>query len=120
MLSLIIFLLFTIYAGNMESSSEFWLLGFAVALVLGGSQSLSRSLFSGMLPSTRSAEFFSFFAISSKFASIFGPFTFALLVDLTGSNRIAIFSLATFFLLGIILLAGVKVDQARLSADTPT
>ena len=119
MISLIIFLLITIYAGNMESSAEFWVLGFAVALVLGGSQALSRSLFSGMLPLNRSAEFFSFFAISSKFASIFGPLTFALLVDLTGSNRMAIFSLATFFLLGIMLLFGVKVDRAKLAADAP-
>ena len=119
MLSLIIFLLITIYAANMESSAEFWVLGFAVALVLGGSQALSRSLFSGMLPSARSAEFFSFFAISSKFASIFGPLTFALLVDLTGSNRMAIFSLTIFFLLGMILLATVKVDRTMVAAAPP-
>ena len=84
LVSLVIFLGITVYASRMETSVEFWGLGLAVALVLGGSQALSRSLFASMLPKARSAEFFSFFAISSKFASIFGPLLFALLIELTG------------------------------------
>jgi UMF1 family MFS transporter len=120
--SLIIFLGITVYASRMDSSAEFWGLGLAVALVLGGSQALSRSLFASMLPKARSAEFFSFFAISSKFASIFGPLIFALLIELTGSNRIAILSLAAFFLMGIGLLSTVNVARGRAlaqQADTP-
>jgi UMF1 family MFS transporter len=113
LVSLVIFLVITVYASLMQTAIEFWVLGFAVAIVLGGSQALSRSLFASMLPPERSAEFFSFFAISSKFASIFGPLTFALLIDLTGSNRIAILTLAAFFLAGIILLAGVDVKRGQ-------
>ena len=87
-------------------------------VVLGGSQALSRSLFSSMLPKNRSAEFFGFYAISSKFASIFGPLAFALLIDMTGSNRLAILALAFFFVVGIVLLLGVDVEQGRLQAES--
>jgi UMF1 family MFS transporter len=97
----------------MRTALEFWLLGAAVALVLGGSQALSRSLYSSMVPPARSAEFFSFFAISSKFASILGPLVFALLIDLTASNRLAILSLALFFIFGMILLAGVDIKRGQ-------
>lgn len=111
--SLGIFTAITIYAATMNSAAEFWLLGILVALVLGGSQALSRSLYAGLVPLARSAEFFSFFAISSKFASILGPLVFALLIDLTGSNRLAILALAGFFVIGLWLLTGVDVERGR-------
>jgi len=114
--SLLFFTVITVYASVMNSAVEFWILGFAVAIVLGGSQALSRSLFSSMVPKQRSAEFFGFYAISSKFASIFGPLTFAILIELTGSNRIAILALAIFFVVGIILLIGVDVEKGRVQA----
>jgi UMF1 family MFS transporter len=115
--SLILFTAITIYASIMRSALEFWVLGFAVAIVLGGSQALSRSLFSSMVPKERSAEFFGFYAISAKFASIFGPLAFALLIDWTGSNRLALLALVLFFLGGIVLLAGVDVEQGRNQAQ---
>ena len=111
--TLMVFALITVYAATMRSAAEFWVLGLLVALVLGGSQALSRSLYTGLVPQQRSAEFFSFFAISSKFASVFGPLLFAVLIDLTGSNRLAILSLAVFFVAGIWLLAGVDVERGR-------
>jgi UMF1 family MFS transporter len=111
--TLVIFAGITVYAASMHTAMEFWLLGLLVALVLGGSQALSRSLYASLVPPARSAEFFSFFAISSKFASILGPLLFALLIDLTGSNRLAILSLAVFFVIGLILLAGVDVERGR-------
>ena len=118
MVSLILFTLIAAYASIMNSAIEFWFLGFAVALVLGGSQALSRSLFSSLVPKQRSAEFFGFYAISSKFASILGPLTFALLIELTGSNRIAILALAIFFVIGIVLLVGVNVEKGRKQAES--
>lgn len=115
--SLIVFTTITVYASVMNSELEFWLLGFVVAIVLGGSQALSRSLFSSMVPKQRSAEFFGFYAISSKFASIFGPLTFALLIDISGSNRLAILALGLFFVIGIVLLLGVDAERGRLQAE---
>ncbi|NJC87612.1 MAG: MFS transporter [Desulfuromonas sp.] len=111
--ALAVFAVITVFAATMHSALEFWILGAAVALVLGGSQALSRSLYAGLVPPQRSAEFFSFFAISSKFASILGPLLFALLIDLTGSNRLAILSLTLFFVIGIVLLAGVDIERGR-------
>lgn len=118
MVSLILFAMITVYASIMTSATEFWVLGFAVAIVLGGSQALSRSLFSSLVPKHRNAEFFGFYAVSSKFASIFGPLTFALLIDVTGSNRVAILALVAFFIVGIALLAGVDMKQGRLQAES--
>jgi len=116
--SLVLFTAITVYASIMRSAIEFWMLGFAVAIVLGGSQALSRSLFSSLVPKKRSAEFFGFYAISSKFASIFGPLTFALFIDMTGSNRLAILALALFFVVGVALLLGVDVEKGRLQAES--
>jgi UMF1 family MFS transporter len=70
-----------------------------------------------MVPRQRSAEFFGFYAISSKFASIFGPLTFAVLIDVTGSNRIAILALALFFVIGIVLLFGVDTRRGQMRAE---
>ena len=117
MASLILFTMIAVYASIMTTAIEFWILGFAVAIVLGGSQALSRSLFSSLVPKQRSAEFFGFYAISSKFASILGPLTFALLIEMTGSNRIAILALALFFISGIVLLIGVNVEKGRRQAE---
>lgn len=116
-ITLVVFALITVYAATMRSAIEFWILGAAVSLVLGGSQALSRSLYAGLVPPARSAEFFSFFAISSKFASVLGPLVFALLIDLTGSNRLAIFSLTGFFVVGLWLLSGVDIERGRRKAS---
>jgi len=116
LISLAIFTAISGYAATMRSASEFWLLGGAVAIVLGGSQAISRSLFASMVPPQRSAEFFSFYAISAKFASIFGPLVFALIIDLTGSNRIAILALAAFFVVGMVLLFRVDAERGRALA----
>ena len=82
-----------------------------IAIVLGGSQALSRSLFSSMVPKERSAEFFGFYAISAKFASVFGPLIFALIIDLTGSARLSILALTFFFIIGILLLTRVDTGS---------
>lgn len=90
---------------------HFWVLAGCVGTVQGGSQALSRSLFSSMTPKSRSAEFFGFFDISSKFAGILGPFLFGLAATLTGSSRYSIASLVVFFVVGAFLLT--KVDEKK-------
>jgi len=117
MLSLMVFTLITAYASTMQTATEFWILGLAVALVLGGSQALSRSLFVRMVPEKSSAEFFAFFAISTKFASIFGPLLFAVLIHLSGSNRLAILALASFFIVGLLILRHVDIDAGTRHAQ---
>jgi UMF1 family MFS transporter len=107
-LALSLFIMVTVYAYFIEKAWEFWLLGFIIAIILGGSQAVSRSLFSSLIPHGKHAEFFGFYAISAKFASVLGPFIFALIIDLTGSARLSILALTFFFIIGMVLLRGVK------------
>jgi UMF1 family MFS transporter len=115
--SLALFTMVTMYAYFMEHGWEFWILAFIIALILGGSQAVSRSLFASLIPSGKNAEFFGFYAISAKFASIFGPFIFALIAHLTGSLRLSILALVGFFAIGIILLALVDVKRGKFAAQ---
>lgn len=98
--------------GITQAELEFWILGFVIALVLGGSQALSRSLFSQMIPKSQEAEFFGFYEVSERGTSWLGAFIFGLANQLTGSFRIAILSLIFFFIVGLVLLATVNVDKA--------
>jgi UMF1 family MFS transporter len=111
-LALSLFILVTVYAYFMNNAWEFWLLGFIIAIILGGSQAVSRSFFSSLIPQGKHAEFFGFYAISAKFASVFGPFMFALIIDLTGSARLSILALTFFFITGMFLLSRVKDENS--------
>jgi UMF1 family MFS transporter len=97
---------------SLRSVAEFWLLGACVALVLGGSQALSRSLFSQMIPREREAEFFSFYEISDRGTAWIGTMMFGLVTQLTGSMRTAIFSLIILFISGLAILVTVDVPRA--------
>lgn len=110
-LALFLFILVTIYAYFITSAWEFWILGFVIAIILGGSQAVSRSFFSSLIPAGKHAEFFGFYAISAKFASVFGPLMFALIIDITGSSRLSIVALTFFFITGILLLTQVKTEN---------
>lgn len=101
----------------LDSALDFWILAFLVGTVQGGSQALSRSLYGSMVPRGKSAEFFGFLGISSKFAAIFGPFTFALIGQLTGSSRFGIISLIAFFVIGILILSTVDEAEGRRVAQ---
>ena len=98
--------------GVSRAELEFWVVGFVVALVLGGSQALSRSLFSQMIPKDQEAEFFSFYEVSERGTSWLGTFIFGLVNDRTGSLRTGVLSLIFFFIMGLILLPLVNVEKA--------
>ncbi len=113
MINLGIWVLLIIYTfAFLTSMAEFWIVGALLAVVLGGSQALSRSLFSQMIPENREAEYFSFYEISERGTSWLGPFVFALVVDLTGIQRLGIISLVLFFAVGLVLLYTTDVRRA--------
>jgi MFS transporter, UMF1 family len=117
-LSLIIWTGVVIYAAvQLNSVAEFWVLSAVVAVVLGGSQALSRSLFSDMIPEGREAEFFSFYELSDRFTSIFGPLIFGIANQITGSLRSGIFSLVILFVVGLFILLFVNVPRAIKEAE---
>ncbi len=95
---------------------QLWILGVIVALVLGGSQALSRSLFSQMIPRDKETEYFGFYEISERGTSWVGTAVFALAVQLTGNMRVALISLIIFFVAGLILLPFVNVRKAIVDA----
>jgi MFS transporter, UMF1 family len=92
-----------------------------VAIVLGGTQALSRSLFSQMIPEGREGEYFSLYEISDKGTSWMAPLIFGLALQFTGSYRTAILSLLTFFIAGLVILSRVDVSRAAREAanDAP-
>jgi UMF1 family MFS transporter len=96
---------------------QYFVVAAMVALVLGGSQALSRSLFSQMIPQGREAEYFGLYEISDKGTSWLCPLVFGLAVQFTGSYRLSALSLVFFFLAGLAVLARVDVRRAALEAS---
>ncbi|MGV9454250.1 MFS transporter [Streptomyces sp. NPDC003635] len=97
----------------------FFVLASGIGLVLGGSQALSRSLFSHLVPPGKEAEYFSAYEVSDRGMSWLGPLLFGLTYQLTGSYRDAIISLVAFFVIGFVLLARVPVRRAIADAGNP-
>jgi MFS transporter, UMF1 family len=95
---------------------QFYLLAGFIGIVLGGSQALSRSLFSHMIPRGQEAAYFSLYEISERGTSWLGPLVFGLTLQLTGNYRSAIASLVAFFILGFALLTVVNVRRAIIEA----
>lgn len=114
--SLVIWAGVTIYAyWGLKGESrvvEFFILGLFIAIVLGGSQAISRSLFAQMVPKGKEAEYYSFYEVSERGTSWIGPALFAFVNDQFGSLRPAILSLIFFFIAGLILLPRVNVQKA--------
>jgi len=117
-LALIIYTGITFYGYFLDSALDFWILAGIVGMVQGGAQALSRSLYGSMVPASKSAEFFGFFGVSSKFAAIFGPSVFAYTGQLTGSSRYGIIAVALFFILGIFFLSRVDVEKGKSEAKS--
>ena len=95
----------------MTSVVHFFVLAFLVATVLGGSQALSRALFARLIPQDRTSEFFGFFAVSERFATIMGPVLFFISATITGSSRAAILGIIGLFIAGGFVLS--LVDEAE-------
>jgi UMF1 family MFS transporter len=99
-----------------EAPLPFMVLGAGIGLVLGGSQALSRSLFSQLIPAGREGEYYGFYEISDKGTSWLGPLAFGLVFQLTNSYRVGLVSLLIFFVVGFLLLAAVPVRRAIIAA----
>ncbi len=113
LLGLVIYTIVVIFAMQISTVREFWFLGVLVALVQGGTQAMSRSLYGSMIPENMTAEFFGFFSVFNKVGPFFGPMLFGLVKQLTGSSRLAILFLIVFFILGFVALLTVKVGKGR-------
>jgi UMF1 family MFS transporter len=101
-------------------AGPFMAVGAAIGLVLGGSQALSRSLFSQLIPRGREAEYFGFYALADKGMSWSGPLVFGLIYQSTHQYRTSIFALLAFFIIGFVILLTVPVRRAIVAVgNTP-
>lgn len=106
--TIVVFYAFLIPSGNIL---QFFLLAGAIGIVLGGSQALSRSLFSQFIPFGREAEYFGLYEISDRATSFVGSLMITVTLQVTDSYRLAILFLVFFFIVGFGLLT--KVDVPR-------
>ncbi|HEX6162268.1 MAG TPA: MFS transporter [Vicinamibacterales bacterium] len=100
----------------MTTVAHFFVLAFLVATVLGGSQALSRALFARLIPQDRTSEFFGFFAVSERFATIMGPVLFFISATITGSSRAAILGILGLFVAGGFVLSLVDEEEGARAA----
>jgi len=95
----------------LHTVTEAWIMAAVIAIVLGGSQALSRSLFSRMIPAGKEAAFFGLYEVSERGTSWMGPLLFSIVVARTGSYRQALLSLIFFFVVGLIVLWTTNTDK---------
>lgn len=109
-IAIAIYTMIIIYAYFMDSEFEFYMMAVAIGLVQGGIQSLSRSLYTRLIPPEKSAEFFGFYNVLGKFAALVGPLLIGWTSLITHDSRLSILSLIPLFAIGAWLLAKVKVE----------
>jgi MFS transporter, UMF1 family len=98
---------------------QFFALAAGIGLVLGGTNALSRSLFSQMVPAGKEAQYFSIYEMGERATSWMGPILFAVVAGATGSYRPAIISLVVFFLVGLVLMFFVPARRAIRAVGNP-
>ncbi len=97
-----------------RSTILFWAMALMVGTVQGGIQAVSRSYFGKLIPKERSNEFFGFFDIFGKFASVMGPFLYSLIGGWTGRSSYGVLALICLFMVGLIIMIKGKKDFEAL------
>ncbi|MEY3689607.1 MAG: hypothetical protein RIT37_1169 [Bacteroidota bacterium] len=116
MLSLILWMCIIIYAYAFlppGSSIHFYVLSGVIALVLGGSQSMARSIYSKIIPIGSESRYFGIYELTDRGSSWLGPLLFGISLQISGSYRSALLALIIFFLLGIVFL-GAFAKKSRV------
>ncbi|MBA2293208.1 MAG: MFS transporter [Gemmatimonadales bacterium] len=113
LIGIAVYAVIAVVARNVSTGGQFLMLAGMVALVQGGTQGLSRSLFARLTPASRSGEFFGLYSVFEKFSGVFGPLAFPLSIALTGSARNGVLILIGFFVVGFVLLLRVDVASGE-------
>jgi UMF1 family MFS transporter len=116
-LGLVIYTCIPVWGFFLRSQAEFFLIGWLVGTVQGGTQALSRTIYASLTPKAKSGEFFGLYGLSEKFAGILGPLLYGIVGTLTHDPRASILSISLFFFLGIYLLWKVNIEKgAQIAA----
>ena len=113
LLAIFVYFLMTIWASQITSVSEFYILASIIGLVQGGLQALSRSFYARIIPKNQSAEFFGFYNMLGKFAAVLGPIMMGVVSLTTQSPRLSMLSVSILFISGGILLYFVNENKAK-------
>jgi len=108
-LGLVIYTIIPVWGFFLKTQAEFFMIGWLVGTVQGGTQALSRAIYADMSPRAKSGEFFGLYGLFEKFAGILGPLLYAIVGQLTHDPRASVFSIALFFVLGLLVLQRVDV-----------
>ncbi|OIP54827.1 MAG: MFS transporter [Ignavibacteria bacterium CG2_30_36_16] len=107
-ISLFMWLITVVLAYLVVDKTMFYAVGLIAGAAMGSSQSTSRSLMTKLTPPEKKTEFFGFYSFFGKSSAIIGPLVFGMVSFISGSQRLAIISLAFFFIVGLIILTKVK------------
>lgn len=114
---ILVYIIVCSYAFFLDTIVDFWILAMLVATSQGGIQALSRSYFAKIVPKENSNEFFGFYNIFGKFASIMGPLLVAITAQVTGNSSYGVFSLIILFIIGFIILTKVPEPKTAPPVD---
>lgn len=103
LLGIVVYFIICLYALNLKTSFDFWVLALLVGTSQGGLQALSRSYFGKIIPKESGSEFYGFLNILGKFSAVMGPFIVAIVTQLTGKSTIGAASISLLFLIGLII-----------------
>ena len=110
---IIIWIGICVFAYTITSVNEFYIVAVLVGLVMGGIQSLARATFSKLLPisSTEHASYFSFYDVTFHISVVLGTFSYGLIEQISGNMRNSTLALASYFIIGFVLLIFVKMPK---------
>ncbi len=119
---ILLWIVVCISAYFISTTTEFFILAFLVGLVLGGIQSLSRATYSKFIPSSTKdhTSFFSFYDVTEKLSLVMGTFAYAIIDHFTGSMRSSSMAMASFFIVGLLILLSVKIPRTSTSVPQST
>ena len=116
-ITLIGWLIAVVLAWTAESVEILWVVANLVGICLGSSQSAGRALVGYLSPPARTAEFFGLWGLAVKLSAILGPITYGLVTWITlGNHRLAMLVTGVFFVIGLVILAGLDVARGRRAA----
>ncbi|MFK5912803.1 MAG: MFS transporter [Woeseiaceae bacterium] len=113
LIAIAIYFVTTVWASQINSVNDFYILAAIIGLVQGGVQALSRAFYAGIIPKQQSAEFFGFYNMLGKFAAVIGPIMMGVVSLTTQNPRYSMLSVSILFIAGGILLYFVNEKQAK-------
>jgi len=118
LIGIAVYALLCVFSMFMREAHDFYWLAAVSGLVMGGVQSLSRSLYASLIPHGQAGEFFGFYNMMGKFAAILGPLLMGLVSLATGSNRLSVLAVTVLFVAGGVVLLRVRIEPVKDERET--